>query len=345
MLRGIKMAIEKPKVILTGFMDEGTRHRNKKDILEQMMLLQALGLSYYTPRALSIHGRDEKNVADLTDSEVTTLVDIHKEYGAKVSSLGTGIGKTKLNDENDGSTNKYEAPEKTKERISRAVEIADKVDTKLLRCFSFYPPKDSDLKRYIGQAVERLAPLVEICEKGRKIYGLEVESNLTGHDAASIMEIYRQINKPATLGIVYDGANLVVQRIDINAVEEFELMMPGLTWMHIKDYRMGAPVCEGGHVPEDMLKHFVPADVGRVNHHAIFEKIKGELPKYVAALSVLGVPGFFLDLEPHLKGGGQFGGYSGPDGMFVALTALRRVLDDVGITYQMRSYDTLVCGR
>ena len=35
-----------------------------------------------------------------------------------------------------------------------------------------------------------------------------------------------------------------------------------------------------------------------------------------------GVPGVFLDLEPHVKGGGQFGGFSGPDGFGVALRAL-----------------------
>lgn len=141
----VKMADKNPQVILTGFMDEGTRHRNKKDILEQMMLLQALGLFFYTPRAMSIHGRDEKNVGDLTDAEVNTLVDIHKEYGARVSSLGLGIGKTKLEDKEDGSKNKYESPAKSVERTDRAIKIANCLGTKLLRCFSFYPPNDSNL--------------------------------------------------------------------------------------------------------------------------------------------------------------------------------------------------------
>ncbi len=45
----------------------------------------------------------------------------------------------------------------------------------------------------------------------------------------------------------------------------------------------------------------------------------------------LGVPGFFLEVEPHLKGGGQFGGFSGPDGVGVAVRALCSVLDYVGI--------------
>jgi hypothetical protein len=55
----------------------------------------------------------------------------------------------------------------------------------------------------------------------------------------------------------------------------------------------------------------------------------------------MGVPGVFLDLEPHLKGGGQFGGFSGPDGMGVALRALLRLLDYVGIGYRLRDMDTI----
>ena len=55
----------------------------------------------------------------------------------------------------------------------------------------------------------------------------------------------------------------------------------------------------------------------------------------------LGVPGFFLETEPHLKGGGQFGGFSGPDGMGVAVRALCKVLDYVGIDYHLRDFDDI----
>jgi hypothetical protein len=55
----------------------------------------------------------------------------------------------------------------------------------------------------------------------------------------------------------------------------------------------------------------------------------------------MGVPGVFMDLEPHLKGGGQFGGFSGPDGMGVALRGLLSLLDFTGIGYQLRSMDSI----
>lgn len=337
------MAEKNPNVILTGFMDEGTRHRNKKDILEQMGLLLALGLSYYTPRAMSINGRDEKNVGDLTEGEVDTLIDIHNEYGAKVSSLGLGIGKTRLTNLDDGSDNKFEPKRKTLARMDKAISIADRLGTKLLRCFSFYPPKGSNLAHYVNASVDKLGPLIDVCEKAGAIYGLEVESNLTCHNAETCMAIYNKINKPKSLALIYDGANLVVQHKDIDAVAEFVAMVDGLKWMHIKDYKKGASVCEGGHVPEDLLKNFVPAgELGRVNHLEVFKELRKRLPGYISQLNELGVPGFFMDLEPHLKGGGQFGGYSGPDGMFVALEALKGVLYQAKIAYQVRSFNTLV---
>ena len=42
-----------------------------------------------------------------------------------------------------------------------------------------------------------------------------------------------------------------------------------------------------------------------------------------------------------MKGGGQFGGFSGPDGMGVALRSLCRVLDYVRIDYHLRDFDDI----
>ncbi len=62
------------------------------------------------------------------------------------------------------------------------------------------------------------------------------------------------------------------------------------------------------------------------------------IPELEKRLQRRGVPGVFLDLEPHLRGGGQFGGFSGPDGLGVALRGLCRVLDYAGIAYHLRNF-------
>ena len=69
------------------------------------------------------------------------------------------------------------------------------------------------------------------------------------------------------------------------------------------------------------------------------------LPAVERKLRRRGIPGVFLDLEPHLKGGGQFGGFSGPDGMGVALRGLCRVLDYVGIGYHLRDFEDVRAAR
>jgi hypothetical protein len=69
------------------------------------------------------------------------------------------------------------------------------------------------------------------------------------------------------------------------------------------------------------------------------------LPKLDEKLRRRGIPGVFLDLEPHVKAGGQYGGFSGPDGMGVALRGLCRVLDFVRIDYHLRDFDDIRAAR
>ena len=155
------------------------------------------------------------------------------------------------------------------------------------------------------------------------------DANLVGGDGFHLAEIFRQVNHPA-LVLVFDAANLIVQGFSPSEIlEQFRAMAPGLGWLHVKDYRNPRPVAKGGHVDEDALHHFVPADEGDAAHEAIFREFRGLLPELESKLHRRGIPGVFVDLEPHLKGGGQFGGFSGPDGMGVALRALRPELPDV----------------
>jgi hypothetical protein len=126
---------------------------------------------------------------------------------------------------------------------------------------------------------------------------------------------------------------------------QYEAMKPGLAWVHIKDYRLPKPIAKGAHVDEDMLKNFVPADEGDCGHEMVLRDLRAILPALHERLHRRGIPGVFLDLEPHLKGGGQFGGFSGPDGMGVALRSLCRVLDYSGIGYHLRDFADIRAAR
>ena len=337
-------------VILSAFLDEGRSERSVPDIFEQMDVGQALGLKYYTPRMIKFEGAAEiVNVAKLPYNRIDTLVNIHDHHGFQVATLGTAIGKTLLLDVEDGSNNTYEDSSETMENLERAIEIGHRLIPEgvvPIRAFSFYVPKGETPSDYVGQSVERLGPMVELCAKKGAIYGIEVEAGgLVGHNAATLMAIREELGSPDALGLVYDGANLVVQSNSIHAIMEYQAMAEGVAWMHIKDYQKGAPTLEDGVEREDMLTHFVPADSGSVDHACLMANLKGDLERYAARFQQLGLPGYILDLEPHLKGGGQFGGYSGPDGMGVALRALTRTLEKAGIEYALRDMDSVQAQR
>jgi len=333
---------DRPRVILSGFADEAANH---KTATEQFAAFAALGLQYYSIRFIDV-GEGVKNVMKLSRPEIKLVRQLQDEYGLKVSSLGSPIGKVKLKDVDDGTRNVY-VPFKRylSGDVKKACDLAHAFETKLIRGFSFYHPKGTDAREHLAQAVDQLGQIAEVCARAEVLFGLEVEANLVGGTGHLLAEIYRQVKHPA-LVLVFDAANLIVQGYSAAEIlEQFRAMAPGLGWVHIKDYRNPRPVAKGGHIDEDALHHFVPADEGDAGHEAIFRELRQLLPEMESKLRRRGIPGVFIDLEPHLKGGGQFGGFSGPDGLGVALRALCRVLHYVGIGYHLRDFEDIKAAR
>ena len=120
-------------------------------------------------------------------------------------------------------------------------------------------------------------------------------------------------------------------------VTEYRAMKPGLAWVHVKDYAPPMAAHQLDYVDEDSLCDFVPVSRGSGVYDVVLSDLRGDLPRLTDALQLAGAPGLLLDLEPHLKGGGQFGGVSGPDGMGVALRALCGLLDELAIGYELTS--------
>jgi hypothetical protein len=153
------------------------------------------------------------------------------------------------------------------------------------------------------------------------------------------------VNNSALL-LIFDAGNLTCQGFTPGEVlEQFRYMVPGLGWLHVKDYRHPEPTRRHTHNDEETLKNFVPADAGDSGHEAIFKELREIIPKLDPKLRRRGIPGVFLDLEPHVKAGGQYGGFSGPDGMGVALRGLCRVLDYSNIGYHLRDFEDICAAR
>lgn len=331
-----------PRVIISGFADEAAIH---KTAIEQFSAFAALGLQYYSIRFIDV-GNGIKNVMKLTKGEITKIRHLEDEFGMNVSSIGSPIGKVKLRKEKDGTNNRYVPFKKyLNSEVKRACELAHAFETKLIRGFSFYHPKGSDPWEHLPQAVDQLGEIAEACHRSDLTFGLEVEANLIGQSGQLLAELHRRVNHPA-LVTIFDGGNIISQGYNTQqCFEQYQKMKPSIGWIHIKDYHDDSLKGASNHVDEEKLKHFVPGDVGDSGHLQIFQDFASDLPKLERRLKRRGVPGVFLDLEPHLKGGGQFGGFSGPDGMGVALAGLRRVLDYVGIEYELRDFEDVLADR
>lgn len=335
---------DRPTVLLSAFADEAA---NSKSIVEQFAALAALGLSYYSPRFLDLDGSGRvQHVTELTKDQFKTLADRQREYGLSVCSIGSRIGKVKLLDQADASHNAYVAPKKYLDTVvADTIKSANALGAKMIRGFSFYHPLGTDPWPHVQAAADRLGPIVEACAKHGLIFGLEVEANLIGQNGKLLAALAKAVKKP-NLVCIFDGANISCQNINaIDCCAEYEAMRDVFGWMHIKDYRIDKSLKWTGVVDEERLKNFVPADVGDSGHELILRDLKDHLPKIHKRMTKLGAPGVFLELEPHLKGGGQFGGFSGPDGMGVAVRSLCRVLDYVGIDYHLRDFGDIRTAR
>lgn len=322
-------------VLLSGFADEAA---NEKLAVQQYSAFAALGLRYYSIRFVDA-GEGIKNVMLLNDAEINHLVKMQSDYGLQVSSIGSPIGKVKLLDVDDGTSNKYIPFEKyLAEDVVTACDRAEAFGAKLIRGFAFYHPKGTSPDDHIDQVSDQLGQIAEACDKRGLTFGLEVEANLVGQTGQLLEKIAAKVDHPAMLTI-FDGANIVTQGFTADETYgQYLAMKPSMGWLHVKDYHDPSPTGRIEHVDEASLANFVPADRGDSGHEAIFRDMKSFLPELQSRMQARGADGVFVDLEPHVKGGGQFGGFSGPDGFGVALRGLCRLLDYVDVPYDLRGF-------
>lgn len=327
--------MNEPLILLTGFADECAID---KTVDQQFSAFSALGLKYLSIRFIDV-GNGIKNVMDLDDGEVQRVQEKLNAYRLKISSIGSPIGKVKLLDVDDGTTNKFRPfDDYLQKEVVRACELATAFGAKLIRGFSFYHPKGTRPEDHVEEAVQRLTEIAKVCDSYGLTFGLEVEANLIGQTGQLLAEIHKQVNHPALLTI-FDGGNLVTQGFKESEIfAQWQAMKPGLGWVHIKDYSMPAGTERVTHVDEESLSHFVPADVGDSGHEKILADLKAFLPTLQERLGGRGIDGVFVDMEPHVRGGGQFGGFSGPDGFGVALRAFCRLCDRVGLAYALTDF-------
>ena len=320
------------KLLLTGFADEASE---SKLVAEQFSVMAALGLKYLSLRFIDA-GNGIKNAMDLNEDEIGVVQRELKRFDLEVSSLGSPIGKVKLFDFDDGTSNQFfEADDYLENHVHKACRLAKSFGTKLIRGFSFYQPRGEKPQQYVQDSANRLAAICKICDEHGLTFGLEVEANLVGQNAETLTQIHQTVDSDS-LVLIFDGANLVTQGYSTGEiVQQFKQMLPALGWIHIKDYASNNAGERQDYVDEEALNRFVPAGSGDSDYLAILKLLAENYSTIKSRLDARGIVGLFADLEPHLRKGGQFGGFSGPDGFGVAARAFVELCENANVLCEL----------
>lgn len=203
------------KAMISGFADEAAR-----DFRTQLKTVRSLGMQYLCIRAL-----DGRSIVDFTEDEARSYIKpMLDEYGLKVSSLGSPIGKVPVDDE--------AAFNKQCVQLETLCRIAKILDCKYIRMFSFYIPKDKNPADYADVVIAKMRKFIAICEKASVIPMHENEKGIFGDIGTRCEYLYRTLSN-TTLVAVFDFANFV--QCDDDIVAAYKLLRPYIGYVHIKD--------------------------------------------------------------------------------------------------------------
>ncbi len=235
--------------LISAFADEAS-----DNLTHQIAALKRNGLAYIEPR--NVNG----NIIQKTDAELQAISDRLKQAGIGVSSLGSPIGKFKIDDD-------FELHLADFRRALRACEI---LGTKNMRIFSFFVPQDR-LGECRDEVFRRMHILLEEAAKAGITLCHENESQIYGQNPNEVRDLLT--NLPALRGI-FDAANFVLN--NQNPIAGMEATLPALEYLHIKDARFEE-------------KCIVPAGMGNGAYEEVLRRVDAATDRTV-----------FLTVEPHL---------------------------------------------
>jgi sugar phosphate isomerase/epimerase len=272
---------------LSAFADEVT-----EDFRGQVEFLAKEKVGYIEPRFVN-----KKNLMDLNQRELAEARKLIRDHGLKVSAIGSPIGKVKLDQPFKPHLDKFK----------HAVELAQYLETPLIRMFSYYAPEGKNIDDYRCQVMDRMVAKLEVLTGTNVIMVHENEAHIYGHSAANCADLVKEIDSPK-LRLAYDPANFVWGEQITNNVETcWPLMKPYVVHIHIKDWKLGAK------------------DVGSMPGQG-----DGQIKELLAELAAMKYQGC-VTMEPHLRAGGQFGGDTGPELFAQAIAAVRSMAAEVGL--------------
>lgn len=210
--------------IISGFADE-----IDESIKIQFETLKELGIQYF-----EVRGVNGTNIADISAEELKNLKNEMDKYEIRVSSIGSPIGKILITDEF----------EEHFEKFKWIVEIAKALETKYIRMFSFYIPKNESYEKYREEVLTRMAKMIAYAKEQDVILLHENEKGIYGDTADRCADLMKEFYSP-NFKAVFDPANFV--QCGENAKEAFLTVEPYIEYMHIKDAKPDGTVVPSGY--------------------------------------------------------------------------------------------------
>ena len=239
-------------LILSAFSDEYA-----DGLVEQCKALNDFGISY-----MEMRGVNGKNVSTLTKAEILEAKRTLLDYGIKVSSNGSPLGKIKIDGDLKGHL----------ETAKRVFETANELGAKYIRMFSFYLPEGKTREECRGQVCDELEKLLLLADSYGVTLCHENEALIYGESPEKCLELVEYFD--GKLKCVFDMGNFVLD--GYNPIEAYKLLEKYVEYFHIKDALYAGAI--------------VPAGKGEA-------QIKEILGLYKAS----GKKDTFITLEPHLQ--------------------------------------------
>lgn len=281
------------KFILSAFADEVD-----PDLKIQMDVLEQHDIKHIEMRG--VYG---KNLVQYSLDEVRDIKKQLDKRGFKISAIGSPIGKIGIHDDF--------APHL--ELFKHTVEIAKILETRYIRMFSFYIPKDEEPEKYRDEVLRRWRKFIKAAQGTGLILLHENEKGIYGDIPERCLDLLKTLDC-SFVRAIFDPANFI-QCDATTYPHAFELLKDYIEYMHIKDALYSD-------------YSVVPSGYG-----------DGKVKEILTELYRMGYEGF-LSIEPHL---GSFVGFSeleqgavgadlpdgGPKQFAAAVYGLKKILSQI----------------
>ena len=258
------------KITISGFYDE-----INGGLSAQIAAIKELGESYLCPRNI-----DGKNIADFTFEEFKEKVyPTLSSVGIKFSSIGSPIGKVGIDDE--------EGFEKQKKQLAELVKIAQLMECKYIRIFSFYYGKKNPADCH-DKVVKRLKEFLNIAKGSGVKLMHENEKKVYGDEPERVLAIYNDIADEDFV-LCFDASNYV--QCNVNPIKAFDMLKEHVVYYHIKDcskYKVEVPVGTG-----EGCYSYILAELVKRNYEG-FMTLEPHTFKY----SMMKLPIYFIPFMP-----------------------------------------------